>query len=159
MEDGVEQPNSLANGSSDQLKPSSPDFTLITVPAQPDTLFPLLMQKMSPLWVPRQAHRVDGGVWFEIGDWKARIGELKITGGLGQGRVRGCVCEVEFPGGDDEDEGEEEEEREGVARTFLEGLLQDSGVDLGAMKVVGGFIGKENTLVRQYMNLLKFGSV
>lgn len=158
MEDRIEQPSGLTNGSSDPQSKSSADFTLVTIPAQPDTLFPLLMQKMSPLWVPRQAHRVEGAVWFEIGDWKARIGDLKITGGLGQGRVRGCVCEVEFPGGDDWDEVEEEEEREGVARAFLEGLLQGSGVDLGAMKVVGGFAGKENRLVRQYMSLLRFGS-
>jgi TATA-binding related factor (TRF) of subunit 20 of Mediator complex len=113
------------------------------------------MQKMSPLWIPRQAHRVDGGTSFIIGDWKVRVGELRITGGQGQGRVRGCICEVEFLFGDDDEE-EDHEEIEGLAKAFFEGLIQGSDVDLAGMRIVGTAAGKENKLVRQYMELLKF---
>lgn len=115
------------------------------------------MQKMSPLWVARQAHRVDGGTSFLIGDWKVRLGELRISGGQGQGRVRGCVCEVEFLFGDDgEEEEEDHEEIERLARAFFEGLIHGSDVDLAGMKVVGTAASRENRLVRQYMELFKF---
>lgn len=111
---------------------------------------------MSPLWVPRQAHRVEGGASFLIGDWKVRIGELRISGGQGQGRVRGCICEVEFFLGSDGEE-DDREEIDGLARPFFEGLLHGSGVNAGDMKVIGPGVGQSNGLIRQYMDLLRFG--
>jgi TATA-binding related factor (TRF) of subunit 20 of Mediator complex len=155
--DSTTQANESPNGSAAKLRSSTAEYSLGTIPSQLDTLFPLLMQKMSPLWVARQAHRVDGGTSFLIGDWKVRLGELRISGGQGQGRVRGCVCEVEFLFGDDgEEEEEDPEEIEGLARAFFEGLTHGSDVDLAGMKVVGTAPGRENRLVRQYMELFKF---
>ena len=110
---------------------------------------------MSPLWVPRQAHRVEGGASFEINSWKVRIGELKISGGQGQGRIKGCICEIEYHG--EANEGERGEEiTEGVATAFFEGLVEGSGVDIGRMRVIGKVSGTEHELVRQYMDLLIF---
>lgn len=124
----------------------------MTIPSHSDTLFPLLVQRMSPLWVPRQAHRIEGGASFEMTDWKVRIGELRISAGQGQGRVRGCVCEAEFLGGGDGDQ----EGMEGMARAFIEGLARDSSVAVDGIKVVGPVAGEGSELVRQYMDLLKF---
>lgn len=149
-------PNELTNGSATKPLDLSGELTLITIPSQPDTLFPLLMQRMSPLWVPRQAHRIEGGASFLIGDWQIRVGELKISGGQGQGRVRGCVCEVEFLQGDDEEEDCDPEENYGLARAFIEDLLQSSGVDASASKVIRPVTSGRDGLLRQYMELLKF---
>jgi TATA-binding related factor (TRF) of subunit 20 of Mediator complex len=113
------------------------------------------MQKMSPLWVPRQAHRVEGGVSFFVGDWKVRIGELKISGGQGQGRVKGCLCEVEFLDGNEDKDGTREE-IVGLASAFFESLVQDSGVDVSGMKVIESTAHGEMRIVQQYMELLKF---
>lgn len=113
------------------------------------------MQRMSPLWVPRQAHRVEGGASFLIGDWQIRVGELRISGGQGQGRVRGCVCEVDFLLGDDEEDGDPEENN-GLARAFFEDLLQGSGIDPSAIKVIGPVTSGRDGLIRQYMDLLRF---
>jgi TATA-binding related factor (TRF) of subunit 20 of Mediator complex len=144
----------LTNGSTARpTTDSSPaGLTIMTIPSHSDTLFPLLVQRMSPLWVPRQAHRIEGGASFEMTDWKVRIGELRILAGPGQGRVRGCLCEVEFLGGGDGDQGG----MEGMARAFIEGLARDSGVAVDSMKVVGPVAGEGSESVRQYMDLLRF---
>jgi TATA-binding related factor (TRF) of subunit 20 of Mediator complex len=143
--------NSIASRPADSLG----EYTLISIPSHPDTLFPLMMQRMSPLWVPRQAHRIERGASFETNDWKIRVGELRISGGQGQGRVRGCICEAEFLGEGDGEEGDEGD-AEGVITAFFEGLVEGSGVDVGNLKVIGKVCGKGNALVRQYMDLLKF---
>lgn len=143
--------NSTANKSADLPV----DHTLIAIPSHPDTLFPLLMQRMSPLWVPRQAHRVEGGASFEINDWKIRLGELKISGGQGQGRSRGCICEIELHGEANDDEREDEFTEE-IATAFFKGLVEGSGVDIGKMRVIGKVPGREHELARQYMELLTF---
>lgn len=96
-----------------------------------------------------------GGVSFGIGDWKVRIGELRMLGGQGQGRIRGCLCEVELP----EDVGDDQGSQEGIkelAKAFFESLIEGSGVDVGAMKVIGHVNGEGSQIVRQYMDLLKF---
>jgi len=94
-------------------------------------------------------------VSFIIGDWKVRIGELRISGGQGQGRVRGCMCEVEFLFGNDVEE-EDREEINGLARAFFDSLIQGSAVDTRGMKVIGPLAGGRGGLMRQYMDLLKF---
>ncbi|ERF71888.1 hypothetical protein EPUS_01803 [Endocarpon pusillum Z07020] len=152
----VALPNELANGSATKPMDPSGELTLITIPSQPDTLFPLLMQRMSPLWVPRQAHRVEGGASFLIGDWQIRIGELRISGGQGQGRVRGCVCEIEGLLGDNDDEDGDTQENNGLARAFLDDLLQGSGVDASGTMVIRPVERGRDGLIRQYMDLLKF---
>lgn len=149
------QSKESTDGSASESKGPLGEFTLITIPSQPDTLFPLLMQRMSPLWVPRQAHRVEGGASFVVNDWKVRIGELRISGGQGQGRARGCICEVEFLGASDGEEGGVEPTEE-IVRAFFEGLVHDSGVDLGGLKVIAEAPGQETQLVQRYMGLLKF---
>ena len=148
-------PNGAANPTATNSADSLGEYTLITIPAQPDTLFPLMMQRMSSLWVPRQAHRVEGGTSFAIDDWKVRIGELKISGGQGQGRVRGTLCEVEFLGGADGEERDDEEIVE-VLKAFFEGLAEDSGIDVSKMKVTEKVASKESELIQRYMDLLKF---
>lgn len=149
------QPNQSASGSAAPPTDLAGDLTLVTIPSQPDTLLPLLIQRMSPLWAPRQAHRVDGGASFAVDDWQLRIGELRISGGQGQGKVKGCICEVELlDDSDGEDRSDEETER--IVKSFFEGLVQGSGVDLGAWKVIVHTTGTAQKLVRQYMELLKF---
>jgi hypothetical protein len=146
--------NKSANESTIKQTDSS-EMTLIAIPSQPDNFLPLLMQRMSPLWVPRQAHRVEGGTSFIINDWKIRIGELRISGGRGQGRVRGCVCELE-PLFIDDDKERDDAEMAGLARVFFENVVQDSGVDIHEMKIVGPVAGGRDGLVRQYLDFLTF---
>ncbi len=69
--------------------------------------------------------------------------------------MRGCVCEVESLLGDEEEE-EEAEENDRLARAFFEDLLQSSGVDASAIKVIGPVKSGGDGLIRQYMDLLKF---
>lgn len=107
------------------------------------------------MWVPRQAHRVEGGASFLVGEWKIRIGELRISGGQGQGRVRGCVCEVDFLSGEDDEE-RDHAEIDGLARAFFEAVVHSSGVDVHGMKITGPVAGGRDGLMRQYMDLLKF---
>ncbi len=99
---------------------------------------------------------MEGGASFLIADWRIRVGELRISGGQGQGRVRGCVCEVESLLGDEEEEVGDPEENNGLARAFFEDLLESSGVDASAIKVIGPVTGGRDGLIRQYMDLLKF---
>lgn len=148
-------PNEPANGSATTQRLAS-ELTLITIPSQPDTLCPLLMQRMSPLWVPRQAHRVEGGTSFLIDGWKFRLGELRISAGRGQGRVRGCVCELEPVSADYDDEEKYGAELARMARVFFETVVQGSGVDLYEMKMVGPVAGGSDGLMRQYLDLLTF---
>ena len=92
-----------------------------------------------------------------IGDWRVRLGELKISGGRAHGKVRGCVCEVGYflaDNGEQRDSGE----IESLARAFFEDLVQGSGVDARGMKVIAPVAGAKNGLVRQYMDLLEFAS-
>jgi TATA-binding related factor (TRF) of subunit 20 of Mediator complex len=147
--------NGTSNGTAAEPKGSAGEFTLVTIPSHTDTLFPLLMQRMSPLWVPRQAHRLEGGASFEVADFKVRIGELRISGGRGQGGVRGCLCEIEFLGGDDGKNGDDEDIEE-LSRAFFQSLVRGSDVDAGTVKVIGPVAGEGSRLVRQYMELLKF---
>lgn len=92
---------------------------------------------------------------YGIGDWKLRIGELRIAGGQGQGRVRGCLCELELPESGDAEEDNHDRVEE-IAKAFFESLIQGSGVDVGGVKVIGHVEGEGNQIVRQYMQLLKF---
>jgi hypothetical protein len=111
---------------------------------------------MSPLWVLRQAHRIEGGISFLIDGWKFFLGELRISGGRGQGRVRGYVCELEpvsVEGNDEERDGDESAK---MARVFFESMVQGSGVDIHEMKIVGPIAGEKDGLIRQYMDFLTF---
>jgi TATA-binding related factor (TRF) of subunit 20 of Mediator complex len=111
---------------------------------------------MSPLWVPRQAHRVEGGTSFLIDGWKFRLGELRISGGKGQGKVRGCVCELEPISADDDDEERYGAELARMAKVFFDTVVQGSGVDIHEMKLVGPIADGRDGLVRQYLDLLTF---
>ena len=133
---------------------------------------------MEPLWTLRSGLRVEHGVAFMLanGDWRLRLGDGRIAPGQGQGRVRGMVAELEFCGlGDDEgDPSEANEEhdnggnaldwegREKMLKSFWDGLVSGSEVSMERLQVVVKVPGIEKgekgdlTLVRQYMELLRF---
>ena len=135
---------------------------------------------MEPLWAFRSSLRVENGVAFSLlgGDWRVRLGDVRITAGQGQGRVRGMVAELEFCGADDDDAGLADASsneqakngesavdwdlRETLLRSFWDGLVSDSGVSMDRSQVVVKVPGVDKvekddlTLVRQYMELLRF---
>lgn len=149
--------NGAAHPTATKSADSPGQYTLITVPSQPDTLFPLLMQRMPSLWVPRQAHRVEGGTSFEIDDWRVSIGELKISGGQGQGRVKGILAQVELLGGADADGGQGgDEEVPDAFKAYFAGLSEGSGVDVSKIKVTERVASQEHEFIQRYMDLLNF---
>ena len=149
-------------------------MTIISIPTGQavEELFWTITQKMQPLWAFRSGLRVENGVALDLGDgsWRVRIGELKISAGQGQGRVRGTVVEVESSamGDDDEDStgGEEPhddwEARETVLRSFWDSLVDGCDIRMEGLRSVvkvplAGTSGKNDSLlVRQYMELLRF---
>lgn len=131
---------------------------------------------MEPLWALRSSLRVENGAAFSLrgGDLRVRLGDARITAGQGQGRVRGMVAEVAFSDVDEDEilngaHGEAEngehavdwEGREEMLRSFWDGLVGGSEVDMDRLQVVVKVPGvvkaeKDNlTLVRQYMELLR----
>jgi len=102
---------------------------------------------------------VEGGTSFLIDGWKFRLGELRISGGRGQGRVRGCVCELEPVSVDYDDEERYGAELAKMARVFFETVVQGSGVDVHEMKIVGPIAGGRDGLMRQYLDLLTFARI
>ena len=132
---------------------------------------------MEPLWTFRSSIRVENGAAFSLlgGDWRLRLGDARITAGQGQGRVRGMVAELEFCGIDEAgvstgatEEAENGEyaidwqSREKLLGSFWDGLVGGSGVSMDRLQVVVRVPGVANgekddlTLVRQYMELMKF---
>jgi hypothetical protein len=155
-------------------------MAIISIPSGPpaEEFFWIVTRKMEPLWRLRSGMRVEHGVAFTLasGDWRLRLGDGRITLGQGQGRVRGMVAELEFCGlGDDEgDPSETNEEhnnggnswdwegREKMLKSFWDGLVSGSEVSMERLQVVVKVPGIEKgekgdlTLVRQYMELLRF---
>ena len=158
-------------------------MAIINIPAGPlaEEFFWIVTRKMEPLWSRGSGLRVEHGVAFTLanGDWRLRLGDGRITLGQGQGRVRGMVAELEFCGlGDDEEEegdpsetneehnndggGLDWEGREKMLKSFWDGLVSGSEVSMERLQAVVKVPGIEKgekgdlTLVRQYMELLRF---
>lgn len=70
---------------------------IIVVPAgfQTDDFFMVTaMRKMEPLWNLRAMMKIEGGLSYELDDWKIRLGELKQSGGAQGPRSRGWIVEL-----------------------------------------------------------------
>jgi TATA-binding related factor (TRF) of subunit 20 of Mediator complex len=154
-------------------------MAVISVPTGPPTeeLFWTIAHKMEPLWAFRSSLRLENGAAFSLlgGDWRLRLGDARITAGQGQSRVRGLVAEVEFCDvaedgvlngvSKEAEDGKyviDWEGRETMLRSFWDGLVRESGVSMDRLQVVvkvpGAAKGERDdlTLVRQYMELLRF---
>jgi hypothetical protein len=155
-------------------------MAIISIPAGPpaEEFFWTVTRKMEPLWSARSGLRVEHGIAFTLanGDWRLRLGDGRITLGQGQGRVRGMVAELEFCGvGDDEGDPDETNEgqnnsgdgldwegREKMLKSFWDSLVSGSEVSMERLQAVVKVPGIEKgeqgdlTLVRQYMELLRF---
>jgi hypothetical protein len=169
-------------------------MTIISVPTGPpaEDLLWITSRKMEPLWALRASLRVENGAAFSLldGEWRLRLGDAKVTGGQGHGRIRGMVVEVEFgdvakdevpnrveeervsaPSGgggggvvdvDDVDDDDDWDGREKLLRNFWDSLVRESGVSMERLQVVVKVPGVAKgekvdlTLVRQYMELLRF---
>jgi hypothetical protein len=161
-------------------------MTIISVPTGPpaEDLLWITSRKMEPLWAFRASLRVENGAAFSLldGEWRLRLGDAKVTGGQGHGRIRGMVVEVEFgdvakdevsnrveeeerdsaPGGGGDDDDVDWDGREKLLRNFWDGLVRESGVSMERLQVVVKVPGVAKgekvdlTLVRQYMELLRF---
>jgi hypothetical protein len=154
-------------------------MTIISVPTGPpaEDLLWTTTRKMEPLWALRASLRVENGAAFSLldGEWRLRLGDARITGGQGHGRVRGMVAEVQFcnvaeddvpnRAGEEMDNGPDVvdwEGREKLMRSFWDSLVHESGVNMERLQVVVKVprVGKAEkvdlTLVRQYMELLRF---
>ena len=151
-----------------------PAMTIISIPTGQavEELFWTITQKMQPLWAFRSGLRVENGIGLDLADssWRVRIGELKISAGQGQGRVRGTAIEVESctMGDDDEDHGVGEQQQrdweaqEAVLRSFWDSLIDGCGIGMEGLRSVVRVPITESSdkgdflLVRQYMELLRF---
>lgn len=121
------------------------------------------------------------------GLWNVRVGDVRTTHPANLARVRGCLVEVEhsISGGDgdaDDDpergpseetenrEKQQREQEEKIHKAFFETLVRGSGVSTEAWRQIGssGVTAgpktdqqtdsiPQETLVRQYMEILRFG--
>jgi len=152
-------------------------MSIIAIPngSAAEECYEMITKKMQPLWAPRQNVRVDGGTALELnrGDWRMRIGDVRITSKQGQ-NIRGVVVEVQYCGDEDEeddgqDDGQDDEKeqakwnvREQMLRSFFEAAMRESNVAMEGLRVVIKVSGVKKTepsewvLLRQYMELLRF---
>jgi len=166
--------------SSTSVKGADPSVTgamsIITVPSgsAADEFFNIVVKKMEPLWANRSAFRVDNGTAIELdnGDWRVRLGDLRITAGQGQGRIRGVLVQVETNQDDDEDELDEDKSAptnwdiyEPMLQAFFEATFRGADISMEGLRHVVRIpeIGIKDSLqlvlVRQYMEMLRFARV
>ena len=91
---------------------------IVSIPSGPhsEEMVQLTIGKLGPLWIQRQALSVINGQYFEVEDFRLRIGEVRQGQGGAQ-QNRGVVMEVEWIGGDDDWDALEDE-----VRSFWAGL-------------------------------------
>jgi len=70
-------------------------MTTIPLPSSA-TLFQHFVYACQPFWAHRHTHAVPGGMVYDIGDFRVRIGDVRQTQPVA--RVRGTVVEVEWRG-------------------------------------------------------------
>ncbi|KAF7590460.1 hypothetical protein BBP40_002864 [Aspergillus hancockii] len=80
--------------------PANPDrssMVMTTVPMQASsTLFQHFVYACQPFWCHRHTVTVPGGVVYDVGDFRVRIGDVRQT--QPAARVRGTVVEIEWKG-------------------------------------------------------------
>lgn len=159
-------------------------ISLIAVPSGPfaEDLFITITKKMEPLWAGRSAFRVDLGTAIELqdGGWRISIGDLRITAGPGQGRTRGVLVQVQKAYGsldededDDHDRAQEEPEDEATQerryermfRAFFDAMIRGTEISTEGLRSIVRVPGvgtkelPEMALVKQYMEMLRFGRI
>lgn len=87
----IPQPNQPQQSSSQ----SSMVMTTIPLPSA-TTLFQHFVYACQPFWCHRHTHTVPGGVVYDIGDFRVRLGDVRQTQPVA--RVRGTVVEIEWRG-------------------------------------------------------------
>lgn len=70
-------------------------MTTIPLPSA-TTLFQHFVYACQPFWCHRHTHTVPGGVVYDIGDFRVRLGDVRQTQPVA--RVRGTVVEIEWRG-------------------------------------------------------------
>lgn len=70
-------------------------MTTIPLPSSV-TLFQHFVYACQPFWCHRHTHAVPGGMVYDIGDFRVRVGDVRQTQPVA--RVRGTVVEVEWRG-------------------------------------------------------------
>ncbi|KAL5343673.1 mediator complex, subunit Med20 [Aspergillus crustosus] len=86
-----------SSSQSSQVLPGSTHMVMITVP-HPSTgpLYQHFSYACQPFWCHRHTTAVLGGMAYEIGDFRVRIGDVRQT--QPAARVRGTVVEIEWKG-------------------------------------------------------------
>lgn len=70
-------------------------MTTVPIPSY-TTLFQHFVYACQPFWCHRHTHTIPGGVVYDIGDFRVRVGDVRQT--QPNARVRGTVVEVEWRG-------------------------------------------------------------
>ncbi|GES59442.1 mediator complex, subunit Med20 [Aspergillus terreus] len=80
-----------------QQQPPSPAMVMTTVPLPScSTLFQHFVYACQPFWCHRHTVTVPGGMVYDVGDFRVRVGDVRQTAPTA--RVRGTVVEVEWRG-------------------------------------------------------------
>ena len=158
------------------------DMAIIQIPAgqQTEDFFSTVVKKMEALWSFRMAVRIEGGQAFEFeigdkdleGNLSVRIGDVRVTHGQGQGRIRGVVVELQRVSNAQVEETtngveatgdyESSAEKQDLLHGIWDWLTAGSTISKDNLRFVASVPGiqqGESTkilLARQYMNLLAF---
>lgn len=122
--------------------------TMISIPsgAVANSFFNMVTVKMQPLWAARNDFRVDNGTSVELSEGEVlavRIGELRVTGGHGAGKVRGVIVELSMREDSDEGESMDVAARESVLRAALNARFRGSSVTFNNAKFVSKDVSHE----------------
>lgn len=91
------QPRETSGTSTPQPAGDRSPMVMTTVPLPSyTTLFQHFVYACQPFWCHRHTHTVPGGVVYDIGDFRVRLGDIRQT--QPNARVRGTVVEVEWRG-------------------------------------------------------------
>ena len=127
--------------------------TVMSIPggAVSDEFVNLLLAKFGPLWQPRHISQVSNGVTFDIGGFRARVGELK-SGFSGAAQIpRGAICELEMISDQKEGNNEDPEAAKAILRGFWEGFNVKGAREV--LDVPG--IADDEGRIRQWVEILR----
>lgn len=120
-----QQPSTPGTGTSTSTN-SGMIMTTIPLPSSV-TLFQHFVYACQPFWSHRHTHVVPGGMVYDIGDFRVRIGDVRQTQPVA--RIRGTVVEVEWRGPSLLDS--LVQNHHSVTETQENGEDDDSGIDMG----------------------------